>query len=170
MYSGELQKAQSRQKIPLQKQRDLCLQDRECIKDREPSPVSHLIFEYVMPANRPRGEEPDLNDIMRPDLIILSSDTVGIFEFKQRDNDDRYTIKPAKKYRKSIRRYHCNSIGMRKKAALVLTTRNGYISRHNRLVSCSPDMLPQIMDEYFKEHNTLHPSPEAWMKSEFGLR
>lgn len=129
-----------------------------------------MIFEYVMPANRPRGEEPDLNDIMRPDLIILSSDTVGIFEFKQRDNDDRYTIKPAKKYRKSIRRYHCNSIGMRKKAALVLTTRNGYISRHNRLISCSPDMLPQVMDEYFKEHNTPHPSPEAWMKSEFGLR
>lgn len=126
-----------------------------------------MIFEYVMPANRHRGMEPDLTDVIRADLVILSADTVAIFEFKQRDNDDRYTLKAAKKYGKSIRRYHLNSRGMRKKSALVLTIRDQYYQKHHHLVSCSPDNLPAAMDKIFEGHSSLHPDPEGWAKTVF---
>ena len=128
-----------------------------------------MIFEYVMPANRHRGMEPDLTDVIRADLVILSADTVAIFEFKQMDNDDRYTLNAAKKYGKSIRRYHLNSRGMRKKSALVLTIRDQYYQKHHRLVSCSPDNLPAAMDKIFEGHSSLHPDPEGWAKTVFKL-
>ena len=136
-----------------------------------PSKYSDLtmLFEYVLPANRHRGEEPDLSVTIRADLIILSADTVAVFEFKQKENDDHYTINAAKKYRKSIRRYHKNSVGMRKKAALVLTIRTDYFSRHHRLRTCSPDRLHQIMDEFFEEHRQPHSDPGGWADTEFLL-
>ena len=128
-----------------------------------------MIFEYVMPANRHRGMEPDLTGVIRADLVILSADTVAIFEFKQRDNDDRYTLKAAKKYGKSIRRYHLNSRGMRKKSALVLTIRDQYYQKHHHLVSCSPDNLPAAMDKIFEGHTAQHPDPVGWAKTVFKL-
>lgn len=142
------------------------------IRQGIPSKYSDLsmIFEYVIPANQKEGLEPDPRYIIRPDLIMLSSDTVAIFEFKQLDIDNRITLRPAKKYKRSIQRYHSKSIGMRKKLALVLTVRVGYRCRHHRSVTCSPDILPEILDEFFGGHSSPYPNPDEWIKSEFALR
>ena len=128
-----------------------------------------VVFEYVIPQNRPLGEEPDPASWIRPDAVILSEDTVLILEFKQRAEDERYQQRPAQKYRKSIKRYHRASRRMRKRSVLVLTKQRDYLEHYPGLDSCSPDKLATVIRDCLEDDCRPHPDAFAWLASEFGL-
>ena len=128
-----------------------------------------VVFEYVIPQNRPLGEAPDPASWIRPDAVILSADTVLILEFKQRAEDERYQQRPAQKYRKSIKRYHLASRRMRKRSVLVLTKQREYLEHYPGFDSCSPDRLATVIRDCIEDDCRPHPDVFAWLGSDFGL-
>ena len=128
-----------------------------------------VVFEYVIPQNRPLGEPPDPASWIRPDAVILSADAVLILEFKQRAEDERWQQRPAQKYRKSIKRYHLASRRMRKRSVLVLTKQRDYLEHYPGFDSCSPDRLATVIRDCLEDGCRPHPDVFAWLGSGFGL-
>lgn len=129
-----------------------------------------VIFEYVIPGNVELGEEPDPEIIIRPDVIILSSRKVLVLEFKQRDGDVVFLQKAAKKYVKSIRRYHVNRPNRSVRGVLVLTHADSYQAHYPRLEACSPDTLSTVIRDYYEDCCKPVDDVFSWLESDFGLQ
>lgn len=128
-----------------------------------------VIFEYVIPGNTELGEEPDPEIVIRPDVIILSSKKVLVLEFKQRDEDLRCLQKAARKYVKSIKRYHVNRPNRSVRGVLVLTHAEEYQAHEYRLESCSPDTLATVIRDFFEDACEPIDDVFTWLETKFAL-
>lgn len=122
----------------------------------------HIVFEYVLPKHKPGSRKFDTGNGVRPDALVLSSNTVVVIEFKGLEKRYNGCEAQARKYRRRIQEWHTESIGMNKKTALVFTKATGLNDRHFRVSECSPDMLAGILKEF------LGNNPQAMTEERLG--
>ena len=109
----------------------------------------HMVFEYVLPMFSIESEDNKTDPGVRPDVLMISKDTVIVLEFKDREERYKGCAAQAREYRKRIQEWHKQSIGMNKKAILVFTKTEGLKDKHFKVRECSPDNLTSIITEFF---------------------
>lgn len=122
-----------------------------------------IIFEYVLwDFDNPHG--------VRPDVIILSRDRIGIIEFKTRSIDDenfKYVTAQAKKYRHRLLHNHDESRNMKIGTAALMTSMKDYHQINDRVKCISPDRFRDVSDSLFGLHPLPHPDVWKWIASDY---
>jgi len=145
---------------------------QQCIKEL-PADYQKLdmVFEYVLP-NHQLGTQKALSDNgIRADVLLISRKTVMVFEFKRRSDVFIGHVRQAKKYRTRIQKYHEQSLGMNKKAILVLTNSKNRISEQYSKVSVrSHNLLADEIQALFEPNPLPHDDINKWLSSAFIVR
>lgn len=122
-----------------------------------------ILFEYVL-------WDFDNDNGVRPDVILLSADRIGIIEFKTRSIDDenyRYVTAQAKKYRHRLLHNHDRSKGMKLSVVAVMTSMKDFYEIKDRVKCISPDRfedcLESLMGRYPKPHDDIY----GWIGSDY---
>ena len=130
-----------------------------------------IIFEYVLPLRRPGDCAAEENPGVRADVVLLSKDTVAVFEFKDRDALYPGCERQARKYARRLKRWHTGSVGMRRKTAIVLTKASRTYEKRYRLTLCSGETAMEAVKEFFPA--PLHRMPPSgvkeWMRAEWAV-
>ena len=127
----------------------------------------NIVFEYVLPQNKPGTMKALKGNTVRPDVLIISSDTVLVLEFKQHDDPFEGFFSQAKKYQTRIERYHAQSREMTVKSLLVLTKAINCSGGEDGVSFCSPDLLSEAILNALGETPKKHPNIQQWLDSEF---
>lgn len=130
----------------------------------------HLVFEYALPRY---PLEPGKS--VRPysvfaDVILLSSDTVTVLEFKGHRDSYWGDARCARKYRRRIQNFHDQSRGMSKRAVLVLTKVEGLKDEYFKVQCRAHDLLPETLLALLGEHPKRHPAARQWCASTFSCK
>ncbi|MBR0418480.1 MAG: hypothetical protein IJI66_04875 [Erysipelotrichaceae bacterium] len=122
-----------------------------------------IIFEYVL-------WDFDNENGVRPDVIILSKNRVGIIEFKTRSiNDDnyKYVTSQAKKYRHRLLHNHLESKDMKIGTVAVITSMKDYYKINGRVKCVSPDRLIETKENLMGVDPKPHPDVNRWINSDY---
>jgi hypothetical protein len=122
-----------------------------------------IIFEYVL-------WDFDNENGVRPDVIILSRNRVGIIEFKTRSiNDDnyKYVTSQAKKYRHRLLHNHVESRDMKLGAVAVMTSMKDYFRINGRVKCVSPDRFNETAETLMGVNPKVHPDVNRWINSDY---
>ena len=123
----------------------------------------HIIFEYVL-------WDFDNENGVRPDVIILSRNRIGIIEFKSRSIDDenyKYVTSQAKKYRHRFLHNHDESKGMKLGTAAVMTSMKDYCEIKGRVRCISPDRFDDIRETLMGMKAEPHEDVFRWIDSDY---
>jgi len=122
-----------------------------------------ILFEYVL-------WDFDNDNGVRPDVILLSRERIGILEFKTRsitDENYKYVTAQAKKYRHRLLHNHDASRGMKLSVVAVMTSMKDYYEINDHVKCISPDRfedcLESLMGRYPKAHEDLY----GWINSDY---
>lgn len=124
-----------------------------------------IIFEYVL-------WDFDNDNGVRPDVIILSRNRVGIIEFKTREineEDHKYITKQAKKYRHRLLHNHVESKDMKLGTVAIMTSMKDYYEILGRVRCISPDRFIDVYASLMGLHPLPHPDPYGWINSDYVL-
>ena len=129
-----------------------------------------IVFEYVLPLCPPghRGSERGLG--VRADVLLVSAKTVMVLEFKQRNDVFIGHVRQTRKYRSRIQNFHKESLGMFKRAILVLTAGEGISEQYHKVSVRSRDLLTQEIIHLFEDSPAPHPDFKSWLNSNFEIR
>ena len=100
-------------------------------------PHTYLIFEYVL--HRERGR--------RPDVLLLTGNTVYVLEFKQHGQPTLAQIDQAAAYGRDLQHYHFATHDLEVNTLLVLTGAEQYEKVYNNVLILSKDKL----SDYFQD-------------------
>ena len=141
---------------------------QECFKGM-PKPYENLyvVFEYVLPMHKPGSKRSDGDIGIRSDIVLVSSTSTLILEFKQRSEDFEGFVLQAKKYKTRLQNYHEQAKHMRNHSVLVLTKAKKYLKRHDDVTSCSKDYLSDIIQIIFENDNERHSDIKGWLHASF---
>ena len=130
-----------------------------------------IIFEYVLPLRRPGDGAAEEDPGVRADVVLLSKDTVAVFEFKDRDALYPGCERQARKYARRLKRWHTGSIGMRRKTAVVLPQAPRTYEKRYRLALCSGDTVVEAVKEFFPAPLRRMPQSgvKEWMRAEWAV-
>ena len=128
-----------------------------------------IIFEYVLPNHAPWTRKFADEKHFRSDAILLSGDTVILFEFKQMSNLYENYCNQAMKYVRRLRRFHAGSQDMRIVPVLVLTKTSGLKNRLDDVSVCSPDTLTDEIKRILGSGVT-RGNANRWIGSGFMIR
>lgn len=130
-----------------------------------------IIFEYVLPLHRPGDCAADEDPSVRADVVLLSKDTVAVFEFKDRDALYPGCERQARKYARRLKRWHTGSVGMRRKTAVVLTKAPHIYEKRYHLTLCSGDTAVEAVKEFFPAplRQMSDSGVKVWMQAEWAV-
>ncbi|MBR6233542.1 MAG: hypothetical protein IKQ98_06965 [Erysipelotrichaceae bacterium] len=131
-------------------------------KNRDYGKLS-IVFEYVL-------WDFDNEYGVRPDVLILSKDRVGIIEFKTRPfskEDHIYITSQAKKYRHRLLHNHDRSKGMKLSVAAVSTSMKDYYEILGRVKCISPDRFEDIRESLMGRYPKAHEDVYGWIGSDY---
>ena len=122
-----------------------------------------ILFEYVLwDFDNEKG--------VRPDVIILSRDRIGIIEFKTRSIDEDnyvYVTSQAKKYRHRLLHNHDASKNMKLSVAAVMTSMEDYFEILGRVKCISPDRFADVKESLMGKCPVAHEDVYAWINSDY---
>lgn len=129
----------------------------------------NIVFEYVLPNNKPGTKKAQEGTPIRADVILVSNDTVLVLEFKQRDEKDLFKglASQANKYKTRLENYHNKSKNMDINALLVLTKANDYRGEVEEVPCCSPDRLSDEIIHLMGNFPKPYPRFGDWINSKF---
>jgi len=117
-------------------------------------PKTYLIFEYEL--HRERGR--------RPDVLLLSGNTVFILEFKQHSNYTLAQIDQAKGYASDLKSYHKETHNLNVKTLLILTgSKKGYEKLDDIIVSSSNLIYNLFKNKLSEPFNNI----QEWYDSQY---
>ncbi len=122
-----------------------------------------ILFEYVL-------WDFDNENGVRPDVLILSRDRIGIIEFKTRSIDDdsyRYVTAQAKKYRHRLLHNHDESRGMKLGTVAIMTSMKDYFEIKGRVKCISPDRLDEVVETLMGRYPKAHDDVWKWIGSDY---
>ena len=122
-----------------------------------------IIFEYVL-------WDFDNENGVRPDVLILSKDRVGIIEFKTRSIDDdnyRYITAQAKKYRHRLLHNHDMSKDMKLSVVAIMTSMSDYFEIKGRVKCISPDRFEDVVESLMGRYPRPHEDVYGWIASDY---
>ena len=123
----------------------------------------HIIFEYVL-------WDFDNENGVRPDVIILGKNRIGIIEFKTRsisDDDYMYVTSQAKKYRHRFLHNHDESKGMDLAVAAVMTSMKDFFEIKGRVKCISPDRFFDVRESLMGRYPVQHDDVWRWIDSDY---
>ena len=127
-----------------------------------------VVMEYVLPRFKPGTKKSLTEHPIRADVLMVSSKTVLVLEFKRRDAEfESGYVKQAGKYQTRIQRFHTASSNMIIKSIVVLTEEKNHVSSFGNVASCSADKLGDVIGLMFEPDPQTHSSFEEWINSEF---
>ena len=127
-----------------------------------------VVMEYVLPRFKPGTKKSLTEHPIRADVLMVSSKTVLILEFKRRNAEfESGYVMQAGKYQTRIQRFHAASSDMIIKSIVVLTEEKNHVSSFGNVASCSADKLGDVIGLMFEPNPQTHPSFEEWINSEF---
>ena len=116
---------------------------------------TYLIFEYEL--HRERGR--------RPDVLLLSGNTLYVLEFKQHGQPNLAQIDQAAAYARDLQHYHLATHNLEVKILLVLTGTEEYVKTYNNVLILSRDKISNYflnkLDQPFSQNI------EEWFKSPY---
>lgn len=115
----------------------------------------YLVFEYVLPREGGR----------RPDLLIITSDEVIVFEFKMKSTFKQADIDQANSYARDIQHYHTESHSKKVIPYLIPTKSIGKRRVYNNVIAISPDLLLRDIESYYK--NEFNGNIKTWLNSNY---
>ena len=142
----------------------------DAYKQLDPASFGELdvVMEYVMPRYKPGSTKADEEHSIRADAVIVSSKTVLVLEFKQRDTGfEEGFVKQAGKYQTRLNRYHKEAENMIIKSVLVLTKADNHIKSFGTVASCSADKLADAIALMFEPSPQPNKEIEEWIHSGF---
>ena len=122
-----------------------------------------ILFEYVL-------WDFDNENGVRPDVIILGADRIGIIEFKTRSINDenyRYVTSQAKKYRHRLLHNHDESKNMKLGTVAVMTSMKDYYQINGRVKCVSPDRFSEAAESLMGMNPKPHPDVYRWIDSDY---
>jgi len=130
-----------------------------------------VVMEYVMPRHKPGSAKSESEHSIRADAIIVSSKTVIVLEFKQRDAKfEEGFVKQAGKYQTRLSRYHIGSKDIIIKSVLVLTKAENHLKTFGAVASCSADKLADALTLMFEPMPVPFFNILDWIQSGFNSR
>lgn len=127
----------------------------------------YVVFEYVLPNHKPGSKRSDGDMGIRSDVVLVSSTSTLVLEFKQRSEDFEGFVLQAKKYKTRLERYHEQARNMRNHSVLVLTMAKKYFKKHDGVTTCSKDYLSDIIQIIFENDSERHEDIKGWLRSSF---
>ena len=122
-----------------------------------------ILFEYVL-------WDFDNDNGVRPDVILLSRNRIGILEFKTRSIDDenyRYVTAQAKKYRHRLLHNHDGSKDMKLSVVAVMTSMKDYCEIKDRVRCISPDRFEDCLESLMGRYPKPHEDVYGWINSDY---
>ena len=122
-----------------------------------------IIFEYVL-------WDFDNEHGVRPDVIILSADRIGIIEFKTRSIDDenyQFVTSQAKKYRHRFLHNHDESKEMKLGTVAIMTSMKDYFEIRGRVKCISPDRFADVKETLMGRYPKAYPDVYSWIGSDY---
>ena len=122
-----------------------------------------IIFEYVL-------WDFDNENGVRPDVILLSADRIGIIEFKTRSIDDdsyQYVTSQAKKYRHRFLHNHDESKNMKLGTVAIMTSMKDYYEIRGRVKCISPDRFEDVKETLMGRYPAPHKDVWRWINSDY---
>jgi len=104
-------------------------------------PHTYLIFEYVL--HRERGR--------RPDVLLLTGNTVYVLEFKQHGKPTLAQIDQASAYGRDLKHYHFSTHDLEVNTLLILTGAEQYEKIYNNVLILSRDKLSDHFQDKISE-------------------
>ena len=127
-----------------------------------------VVMEYVMPRHKPGSAKSEGEHSIRTDAVLVSSKTVLVLEFKQRDTSfEEGFVKQAGKYQTRLKRYHSGSKEMIIKSVLVLTKAENHLKSFGAVASCSADKLSDALALMFEPAPQPHDDIDRWINAGF---
>lgn len=130
-----------------------------------------IIFEYVLPKQYMIPDNPGFATHIgeRADIIILSSETVLILEFKGKHKNPVWSQRQARKYRNRIQHFHDESYGMNKKDVMVTLGDDSFEKGIYKMFVCGMDNLNDTIVELLEKDPSPHSDPKAWINSGYSI-
>lgn len=127
----------------------------------------YIVFEYVLPTHKPNSKRSKDDVGIRSDVIVISSTTSLVLEFKQRNEDFEGFVLQAKKYKTRLEKYHAQANKMRNYSILILSKTKKYMKKHDGVTSCSVDYLSDIIQIIFENDCEKHADIKGFLSSPF---
>ncbi|ABR49132.1 conserved hypothetical protein [Alkaliphilus metalliredigens QYMF] len=115
----------------------------------------YLIFEYELPHEGGR----------RPDLILLTQNSVRVVEFKEKEGISRADLDQVSAYSRDIKNYHQFSYNKHVTAVLIPTKSVEKLKEFDQVYACSPDKLGEVIDSLDAEEISYE--PKEWLNSPY---
>ena len=131
-------------------------------KNRDYGKLS-IVFEYVL-------WDFDNENGVRPDVILLGKDRIGIIEFKSRSINDenyKYVTSQAKKYRHRLLHNHDASKDMKISVVALMTSMKDYYQINGRVKCISPDRFEDVISSLMGIDPKAHRDVYAWINSDY---
>lgn len=131
-------------------------------KDRAYGKV-YILFEYVL-------WDFDNENGVRPDVLFISRDRVGVVEFKTRSIDEDsfvYVTSQAKKYVHRLRHNHDRSRDMKVCAAAVMTSMKNFYQILGHVKFASPDRFSDLFASLLGVHPRPYERIYDWINSDY---
>ena len=131
------------------------------------------VFEYVLPRHAPWTERFRRENHIRADVILVSADCALVLEFKRKDKGSKCDYGQALMYKRRLKKYHVESLDLKKEALLVLTRMQDYCGEYRderdgeEAKGCSADRLAGMLQTIMGEHPRRHEDIRKWLGSEF---
>ena len=137
-----------------------------------------IIFEYVIPKNKPGTNLFNTGTHRRAGVIILSSQKVLVLTFKRTDATDEASLQmhvnKAGMYARRLKDFHDESYNMQVQPILVLTKAEQLLAMaemgDNNVVICSPDKLARVILRFFGDYPKKYYGVRDWLNSKFSSK
>ena len=142
-----------------------------CVKELPPAFWKlDAVFEYVYPSIKPGRKGAEKDNGTRADVLIISKKTVMVLEFKNREDVFIGHVRQARKYRNRTQDFHKESVGMNKKAILVLSKAENFRAQYSKVSVRSADLLAEELGCLFEQEPEPHGNIRNWLASEFAAK
>lgn len=130
-----------------------------------------MIFEYVIPQNKPGTKKFKRGLHRRADVILLSSDKVLVMEFKQSKGINQKAfekhVRQAGMYKRKLDKYHDASRDMEVLSVLVLSKARNRREEQRDCIVCSPDRLANEIMVFMGNVPQPYTNVKRWLRSTY---
>lgn len=132
-----------------------------------------MVFEYVIPQNKPGTKKYKKGLHRRADVILLSADKVLVMEFKQSKGINQKAfekhVNQAGMYKRKLDKFHDASRHMEVLSLLVLTKATNRREEQRDCIVCSPDRLGEEIVDYMGNMPQTYTNVKRWIESTYSV-
>jgi DUF2075 family protein len=130
---------------------------KKFLKARPDAGNFSLIFEYELPRERGR----------RPDIIILGSSQIFVFEFKDFSKIIQAHVDQVAAYARDLKNYHSGSQSCDVVPVLVLARAKDLIRRFDTITIVSVNTIGTFLEDQISQHDKSGIDPHQWIHSDY---